>query len=68
MTVNYHPDRRKDLKTTAAFSLSEPLASPQRVIPNEVRDLAYEVQVPSDSQCNRSSCKRSLAARGMARL
>jgi hypothetical protein len=52
MTVNCHPERRKDLTRTAAFSFSEPLASPQRVIPNEVRDLAYEVHVPSDSQCN----------------
>ena len=68
MTLNYHPERRKDLTRTAAFSFSEPLASPQRVIPNEVRDLAYKVHVPSDSQCDRSSCKRSLAALGMTRL
>ena len=64
MTVKYHPERRQE----QLRQIVQMLASPQRVIPNEVRDLAYEVHVPMDRQRNRSSCERSLAALGMTLL
>jgi hypothetical protein len=64
MTVRYHPERRQE----QLRQIVQLLASPQRVIPNEVRDLAYEVHVPLDRQRNRSSCERSLAALGMTTL
>jgi hypothetical protein len=67
MTLKYHPDEEESHKNSCV-TLSDPLASPQRVIPNEVRDLAYEVHVPLDSQRNRPSRERSLAALGMTTL